>query len=172
MGTLSSSKGRDSSDSDWCLQRCRSGRYGLLASGECFFFKQHVLMSDCIIKTLILRHHAGCLALVVNSRIHRLSPSRAFPSFAPFSAQFFLSSSLPPSLPLPASLFPSFPALPFLACRENEDQPGLTDYEASFLRLLDKLCNGTRVDINHTGTVVKYVVIAHTRTAPLLKRGT
>ena len=40
--------------------------------------------------------------------------------------------------------------------RENEDQPGLTDYEASFLRLLDKLCNGTRVDINHTGTVVKY----------------
>ena len=46
-------------------------------------------------------------------------------------------------------------SLPFFL-REDEDHPGLTDYEASFLRLLDKLCNGTRVDINHTGTVVKY----------------
>jgi len=40
--------------------------------------------------------------------------------------------------------------------RAADDEPGLKDFEASFLRLMDKLCNGTTVDINHTGTQVSY----------------
>ncbi len=31
-----------------------------------------------------------------------------------------------------------------------------TDYEASFLRMVDKICNGCRIDINHTGTRVAF----------------
>ena len=30
------------------------------------------------------------------------------------------------------------------------------EYEVSFLRLLDKLCNGSKVSINHTGTAVLF----------------
>eukprot|EP00808_Paulinella_micropora_P011867 g71684.t1 len=40
--------------------------------------------------------------------------------------------------------------------RELEEKPGITDYEASFLRLLDKLTNGTVIKINLTGTTVRY----------------
>ncbi len=34
--------------------------------------------------------------------------------------------------------------------------PGLRDYEASFLRLLDRMTDGTRIEINNTGTQVKF----------------
>eukprot|EP00039_Didymoeca_costata_P002120 m.57649 g.57649 ORF g.57649 m.57649 type:complete len:363 (-) comp11122_c1_seq3:162-1250(-) len=44
----------------------------------------------------------------------------------------------------------------FEEVRQFDDNPGLNSHEASFLRLIDKLCNGTRIDINHTGTVIKY----------------
>jgi len=40
--------------------------------------------------------------------------------------------------------------------RSNDiESPGLRDYEASFLRLLDKLTNGTTIEINSTGTQLR-----------------
>uniref|UniRef100_A0A7R9U6Q7 RNA 3'-terminal-phosphate cyclase (ATP) n=1 Tax=Pinguiococcus pyrenoidosus TaxID=172671 RepID=A0A7R9U6Q7_9STRA len=41
--------------------------------------------------------------------------------------------------------------------REDDEEPGLRDFEASFLRLLEKLCDGCRVEINETGTKLRYV---------------
>lgn len=35
--------------------------------------------------------------------------------------------------------------------RAFDDEPGLRDYEVSFLRLMDKLSNGCAVQINETG---------------------
>ena len=40
--------------------------------------------------------------------------------------------------------------------RAKDQNPGLRDYEASLLRLLDKLTNGMAVDINESGTALKY----------------
>lgn len=36
--------------------------------------------------------------------------------------------------------------------RTNEDEPGLKDFEVSLLKLLDKVTNGTIVELNETGT--------------------
>lgn len=36
--------------------------------------------------------------------------------------------------------------------RTAEDEPGLKDYEISLLKLLDKVTNGTIVELNETGT--------------------
>lgn len=41
--------------------------------------------------------------------------------------------------------------------RAESEYPGLQDYEASFIRLLDKLTDGSRITINETGTQLKYV---------------
>jgi len=40
--------------------------------------------------------------------------------------------------------------------RAGEDQVGLKDYEASFLRLLEKVVNGCEIVINETGTAMRY----------------
>eukprot|EP00033_Pygsuia_biforma_P004164 GCRY01004570.1.p1 GENE.GCRY01004570.1~~GCRY01004570.1.p1 ORF type:complete len:358 (+),score=52.89 GCRY01004570.1:168-1241(+) len=40
--------------------------------------------------------------------------------------------------------------------RSNDEHPGLRDFEASFLRLLDKMTNGAKIEINVTGTSVTY----------------
>eukprot|EP01133_Synstelium_polycarpum_P018950 gene18950-22677_t len=40
--------------------------------------------------------------------------------------------------------------------KDDEERPGIADYEASFLRLLDKITNGCRIEINVTGTTVTY----------------
>jgi len=40
--------------------------------------------------------------------------------------------------------------------RAIEDDPGLKDFEASFIRLLDKLTNGSRIEVNETGTTLFY----------------
>lgn len=40
--------------------------------------------------------------------------------------------------------------------RVNDQNPGIRDYEASLLRLLDKLTNGMAVEINESGTALKY----------------
>ncbi|KAG0566996.1 hypothetical protein M758_7G096900 [Ceratodon purpureus] len=40
--------------------------------------------------------------------------------------------------------------------RADSSRPGLRDYEASFLRLLEKLSNGCSVEINETGTKLRY----------------
>ena len=38
--------------------------------------------------------------------------------------------------------------------RISQDEPGLREYEVSFIRLLDKITNGTIVELNETGTEV------------------
>ncbi|KJE90878.1 RNA 3'-terminal phosphate cyclase-like protein [Capsaspora owczarzaki ATCC 30864] len=40
--------------------------------------------------------------------------------------------------------------------RSTEDSPGLSEYEANFLKLIDKLTNGSQTDINYTGTAVLF----------------
>jgi len=40
--------------------------------------------------------------------------------------------------------------------RPEDDNPGLTDFEMSFIRLLDKVTNGTKTIINNTGTQIIY----------------
>ncbi|CAG04883.1 unnamed protein product, partial [Tetraodon nigroviridis] len=40
--------------------------------------------------------------------------------------------------------------------RATDDDPGLRDFEASFIRLLDKVTNGSKIEINQTGTVLFY----------------
>jgi len=39
---------------------------------------------------------------------------------------------------------------------DDLEAPGLRDYEASFLRLLDTMTNGTNVEINNTGTQLRF----------------
>eukprot|EP01138_Halocafeteria_seosinensis_P011084 gb/GECG01011320.1/.p1 GENE.gb/GECG01011320.1/~~gb/GECG01011320.1/.p1 ORF type:complete len:415 (+),score=31.23 gb/GECG01011320.1/:1-1245(+) len=39
--------------------------------------------------------------------------------------------------------------------RDQEEEPGLREYEASFLRLIDTITNGTQIDINETGTRIR-----------------
>lgn len=38
--------------------------------------------------------------------------------------------------------------------RAEDENPGLRDFEASFLRLLEKLTNGCSVEINETGNML------------------
>lgn len=40
--------------------------------------------------------------------------------------------------------------------RARDHSPGLKDFEANFLRLLDKLVNGCVIEINETGTSLRY----------------
>ena len=40
--------------------------------------------------------------------------------------------------------------------RENSATPGLLDYEINFLRLIDIITNGTEININEIGTVLKF----------------
>ncbi|TNN70739.1 RNA 3'-terminal phosphate cyclase-like protein [Liparis tanakae] len=41
--------------------------------------------------------------------------------------------------------------------RSKDDNPGLRDFEASFIRLLDKVTNGSKIEINQTGTMLFYM---------------
>ncbi|CAG8609653.1 4601_t:CDS:2, partial [Ambispora leptoticha] len=40
--------------------------------------------------------------------------------------------------------------------RSDDENPGLRDFEASFLRLLEKVTNGSVIEISYTGTSVLY----------------
>ncbi|KAI7864360.1 RNA-3'-phosphate cyclase [Spinellus fusiger] len=40
--------------------------------------------------------------------------------------------------------------------RSDDANPGLTEYEASFLKLLEKVTNGSVIEINYTGTSIVY----------------
>lgn len=40
--------------------------------------------------------------------------------------------------------------------RAEDDQPGLQDFEASFLRLIEKMTDGISIEINETGTTFKF----------------
>lgn len=46
--------------------------------------------------------------------------------------------------------------LRFTNVRHLQDEPGLRDYEVSFLRLVDKVSNGCIIEIDHSGTTVSY----------------
>ncbi|KYQ93340.1 RNA 3'-terminal phosphate cyclase family protein [Tieghemostelium lacteum] len=41
--------------------------------------------------------------------------------------------------------------------RDEDEKPGLRDFEASFLRLIDKVTNGSKIEINTTGTALTYI---------------
>ncbi|XP_046753307.1 RNA 3'-terminal phosphate cyclase-like protein [Diprion similis] len=41
--------------------------------------------------------------------------------------------------------------------RINDDNPGLREYEINFVRLMDKITNGTRIELNETGTIISYI---------------
>ena len=54
--------------------------------------------------------------------------------------------------------------------RSKSDYPGLTDSEVKFLQLIAKITNGTEVDINETGTVLKFtpgIVINNSSNVPI-----
>jgi RNA 3'-terminal phosphate cyclase-like protein len=40
--------------------------------------------------------------------------------------------------------------------RANDINPGLTDYEISFLKLIELITNGTKIEISKTGTLIKF----------------
>nr|CAG4645520.1 EOG090X05X4 [Lynceus sp. MCZ IZ 141354] len=40
--------------------------------------------------------------------------------------------------------------------RSHEDDPGIKEFEASFIRVLDKISNGSKIEVNETGTSVYY----------------
>lgn len=40
--------------------------------------------------------------------------------------------------------------------RAMDESPGITEFEASFLQLLEKITNGSRIEINETGTMIRY----------------
>ncbi|CAG8725242.1 11092_t:CDS:2, partial [Acaulospora morrowiae] len=44
----------------------------------------------------------------------------------------------------------------FNKIRSDDSDPGLRDFEVSFLRLLEKVTNGAVIEINYTGTSVLY----------------
>ena len=41
--------------------------------------------------------------------------------------------------------------------RSTGEHLGILDYEASFLRLLDKITNGSNIEINYTGTCINFI---------------
>jgi RNA 3'-terminal phosphate cyclase len=41
--------------------------------------------------------------------------------------------------------------------RESEEAPGLQDFEANYLRLIEKITNGSKIEINETGTSLLFV---------------
>jgi RNA 3'-terminal phosphate cyclase-like protein len=41
--------------------------------------------------------------------------------------------------------------------RPDDSQIGLRDYEVNFIRLMEKITNGTMIHINHTGTALEYI---------------
>jgi len=40
--------------------------------------------------------------------------------------------------------------------RTRDDDPGLQEAEGGFVRLLDKLTNGSKIEVNDTGTQITY----------------
>jgi RNA 3'-terminal phosphate cyclase-like protein len=55
------------------------------------------------------------------------------------------------------SLLTNRPLLLFNVRSESIQSPGLRPHEASFLRLIDQITNGTRIEINNTGTQLRFV---------------
>ncbi len=55
-----------------------------------------------------------------------------------------------------ACVYTRFQAIRINDIRSDTDAPGLRDFEASFLRLVDKLTNGSALEINDTGTKLRF----------------
>lgn len=59
--------------------------------------------------------------------------------------------------------------------RSSHDDPGLREYEVNLIRLLDKVTNGTRVELSETGTSVYFqpgiLIGGHINHACCPKRG-
>ncbi|XP_077267082.1 RNA terminal phosphate cyclase 1 [Temnothorax americanus] len=47
-------------------------------------------------------------------------------------------------------------AVKIINIRTKNDDPGLKEYEISFIHLLDKMTNGTKIELNETGTNIYY----------------
>ncbi|XP_071563374.1 RNA 3'-terminal phosphate cyclase-like protein isoform X1 [Temnothorax nylanderi] len=47
-------------------------------------------------------------------------------------------------------------AVKIINIRTKNDDPGLKEYEISFIHLLDKITNGTKIELNETGTNIYY----------------
>ncbi|XP_024878230.1 probable RNA 3'-terminal phosphate cyclase-like protein [Temnothorax curvispinosus] len=47
-------------------------------------------------------------------------------------------------------------AVKIVNIRTKNDDPGLKEYEISFIHLLDKMTNGTKIELNETGTSIYY----------------
>jgi RNA 3'-terminal phosphate cyclase-like protein len=47
-------------------------------------------------------------------------------------------------------------AIKISGIREKDEQPGLHDFEANFLRLIEALTDGTSIEINETGTILRF----------------
>ncbi|CAN0020715.1 unnamed protein product [Hapterophycus canaliculatus] len=45
---------------------------------------------------------------------------------------------------------------PFPTTTDYQEEMGIMGHEAAFLRLIDKLTNGTQVEINETGTTLRF----------------
>ena len=46
--------------------------------------------------------------------------------------------------------------MPIYTISDSDEVPGLRDFEVNFLRLVDALTQGTRVEINETGTSLRF----------------
>lgn len=103
-------------------------------------------------------HHVGSqqaragFGLTVHA--HRPAPSKAGPSSSPSRVLTFTSHAHFRHR-LVMSILSRRP-IRIDAIRPDDDQPGLHAYEVSFLRLLEKMTEGTRVEISYTGTSVLF----------------
>ena len=53
--------------------------------------------------------------------------------------------------------------------RVHDEEPGLRDFEASFVRLLDKICDGSDIQIDETGTSLRYRPPRHPRAGSIVR---
>ncbi|KAJ1680420.1 hypothetical protein EV182_000075 [Spiromyces aspiralis] len=60
----------------------------------------------------------------------------------------------------------------FESIRSDDDNPGLRDFEVSFLRLIEKVTNGSVIDISYTGKCRLFIISLAGCTAVLYRPGT
>lgn len=95
-------------------------------------------------------------------RQRSMSQKLAINSIPMFSIgpHYYSTRNTPPYITFSLFVTQAFPSC-FICDRQYgcvciQDAPGLRDFEASFLRLLDKITNGCQIEINDTGTKLRY----------------
>lgn len=83
-------------------------------------------------------------------------PEPTTPSSSSSSSIIHLKGHINFRARLVLSLLSSRPII-ISSIRPQSLSPGLRDFEASFLRLLEKITNGSKVEISYTGTTVKFL---------------